>query len=299
MLDGAQGRPKRDSSADGATERAGRVHEALFRALETITRLTGETITVAEGLTQTLDILCEALRWPLGHVYHFADEGSEVLTSAALWHIEGPERFAPFQEATGRTTFTRGRGLVGQVLAEGRPGLSSDVSRDRRFVRRRAAAAVGLRSWVAFPVIADGRVVAVCELLTTEPGAIDQSLASLLGAAGLALGRLYERERWRAEAEALRHKLAERARPALEPSREALSALAAAVTHEVNSPLFAARTSLALLAAERPDSPLLAGAQADLARVAAVMETLGALAQDAPLGQRVAQFVAWATRAEE
>jgi signal transduction histidine kinase len=102
---------------------------------------------------------------------------------------------------------------------------------------------------------------------------------------------LYERERWRAERERLLQELATHGLTAPGESRAALSALAAAIAHEINSPLFAARASLTLLAADQPGEPLLAGAQADLARIAAVLETLHALAQEAPLGQRLAQII--------
>lgn len=266
-------------------------HDSLVRALETITWIASTAPTVTDGLTRTLDVLCEALHWPLGHVYCLADEDGEKLTSASLWHLEQPQQFGAFQEETQRVTFHPGRGLVGQVFAEGRPGLSADVSRDPRFVRRRSARAEGVHGWCAFPVIAEGRVVAVCEFFTTERGAPDPSLTGLLRAAGLALGRLYERERWWTELEALRRQLAERTEATPEPDRATLSALAGAVAHEVNSPLFAARASLALLGADRPGDPLVVAAQAELARIAAVMEQLNTLAQAAPLGQRLERVV--------
>jgi signal transduction histidine kinase len=252
----------------------------LARALEPISRIAYEAPSVEAGLAEVLDALCGAIQWPIGHVYHLADEEAPALTSAAIWHIERPERFAPFQESTEQITFAPGRGLVGEVLARRRPGLSPDVSRDRRFLRRRAAEATGVRAWLAFPIVADDRVVAVCECFTTERVALDPAIGGLLSCAGLALGRLYERERWRAERARLLGELA-----AGREGRAALSALAGAIAHEVNSPLFAARACLSLLAADQPGEPLLAGAQGELERIAAVLQRLDGLAREAPVGQ--------------
>lgn len=276
----------------GAAAAAPGPHEPLLAALEAISRIAHEAPSLEAGLAQVLDALCTALQWPIGHVYQLAGDEPPTLTSAAIWHLERPDQFTPFQEASERLAFRLGRGLVGQVMARGRPALSPDVSRDSRFLRRRAARATGVRAWLAFPVLADGRLVAVCECFTTEPVTLDPSLAGLLSCAGLSIGRLYERERWRAERAELLRQIA--ARGATQPAAEraALSALAGAIAHEVNSPLFAARASLALLAAERPGDPLLGVAQADLARIAAVLETLNSLAQEAPLGQRLGQIVA-------
>lgn len=253
--------------------------EAFARALDALTRIAHEADSVPAGLAGALDAICAATGWPVGHVYRLADDDGRLLTSAELWHLEAPERFAIFQEATALTTFRPGRGLVGQVLAQARPKASPDVTRDRRFLRRRAAESSGVRAWFAFPVLADERVVAVCEFFTTERVALDPALAGLLGSAGLALGRLYERERWRAERELLLRQLAARD-PAGE--RRALGALAEAIAHDLGSPLFSARASLALLAAERPDDPLVAGARDDLARMAEALERLHGLAQGAP-----------------
>jgi signal transduction histidine kinase len=272
--------------AAGAT--AVRAQAACAQALETIARIAVEADSVPDGLSRVLATLCHAIEWPIGHVYQLADD--ETLASAALWHLEAPGQFAAFQELTELTRFRPGRGLVGQVLAQRRPGVSPDVTRDRRFLRRRAAAADGVHAWLAFPILADDRVVAVCEFFSTERVRLDPALVGLLGCAGVVLGRLYERERWRAERVQLYCQLAESAERDQRHRRAELAALAGAIAHEINSPLFAARTSLALLAADHPDAPLIAGAQADLARIAATLDQLHTLAKEAAIGQRLEQF---------
>lgn len=292
MPKGFRGRTIQFGSGTGTTAQPARApHEPLIGALEQISRIANEAPSVAVAMPQVLAALCSALQWPIGHVYHFADAEAPALTSAAIWHLEQSEQFMAFQATSERLAFRPGRGLIGQVLARCRPGLSPDVSRDIRFLRRQAAVATGVRAWLAFPVVMDGRVVAICECFTTERVHLDASVAGLLSCAGLTLGRLYERERWQAERARLLQQLAALARATRAADRAALSALAAAISHEVNSPLFAARASLALLAADRPGEPLVAGAQAELARIAAALTSLQPLAMEAALGQRITQFL--------
>jgi signal transduction histidine kinase len=263
-------------------------HGAWIQALTVIGHIAAQAESVTEGMPQALTTLCTALQWQIGHVYHLTDD--ETLASAALWHLALPGRFVAFQELTGLTRFRPGHGLVGQVLAQRRPGISPDVIQDRRFLRRHAAAADGIHAWLAFPILADNRVVAVCEFCTTEEVRLDPEVIRLLGCAGLLLGRLYEREHWRSEREQLFRQLVEQEVQDRQRQHAELAALAGAITHEINSPLFAARTGLALLAADHPDLSLITNVQDDLARIAATLAQLHTLAKDAAIGQRLDQF---------
>lgn len=273
-----------EESRSQARDPAAPSRELLLSTLEEITRVAADADSVAAGLTRALAILCNALRWPIGHIYQRAEASSATLTSTTIWHLEEPGQFTTFRELSDGTIFQCGQGLVGQVLAQQRPGLSPDVTRDRRFLRRRAARTDDIHAWLAFPIIVEGQVIAVCELLTTERVILDISLASLLTSAGIALGRLYERDQ-------LRRCTVRSTANTGAAAQTPLSDLAAAIAHEINSPLFSARMSLALIAGGPDDEALIAGARADLARIAATMETLQVLARSASLGHRLAAFV--------
>lgn len=261
-------------------------HKQLLDAIESISQITVEADSVTTGLTSALETLCLSLGWPIGHIFQRIEETTPKLVSAGLWYAGEPERFALFQEVSRNTSFRPGQGLVGQVLAQQRPGLSPDVTRDRRFLRRQAARIDDVHAWLAFPVCAHGQVLAVCELLTTERVEIDHSITGLLTCVGLILGRLYEREHERTVYEVLRRQIPSKITHLVMHDRMAVSTLAATILHEINSPLFSVRTILTLLEGKPDDHALIVAAQEDLARIAAVIERLHLLTQIDPLSHQ-------------
>ena len=68
-----------------------------------------------------LDEVCTLMDWPVGHVYMPSDDGTGVLIPSELWHIDNPEKFRSFIEATDRSTFKPGIGLPGRIMATREP----------------------------------------------------------------------------------------------------------------------------------------------------------------------------------
>ena len=50
-----------------------------------------------------VDRLCAYTGWPIGHIYLAVAPGAERWAPTALWHLDAPERFAAFQQATQET----------------------------------------------------------------------------------------------------------------------------------------------------------------------------------------------------
>src|SRR5439155_1617835 len=77
-----------------------------------------------------------------------------------------------------------GEGLPGRVWASAQPAWIAEVSTDPSFPRRTAAAATGLHSALAFPVVLDGRVVAVIEFFSKALRPFDAQLVGVFDVIG-------------------------------------------------------------------------------------------------------------------
>jgi two-component system NtrC family sensor kinase len=168
---------------------------AFVHLLQVVAVTANEASSVEAALQRVLDQVCAHLGWPVGHAYILAGDAAGSLTSANLWRLEDARRFAPFQQATKSARFTPGVGLVGEVLASGRPHWIADVGADPRFVRGRLAQEAGIKAGFALPVLVGAEVVAVLEFFTTEAVELDAPLLEVLAHAGTQLGRVVERAR--------------------------------------------------------------------------------------------------------
>lgn len=83
-----------------------------------------------EILNRCLNIVCEYVGWPVGHLYVEASDGTGELAPTAIWHLDKPEKFEVFRTVTERTRFASGVGLPGRVLSTGEPAWIPDVQQD-------------------------------------------------------------------------------------------------------------------------------------------------------------------------
>ena len=141
-----------------------------------------------------LDLVCAFTGWPLGHAYR-ADAETGMLVSTGLWHVEDPDRFAPFVAATAESRFAPGEGRPGQMLDSARPVWIENVSVDRRFVRRKAAAACGIGAGFGFPVVSSRGAEGVLEFFATSPGLPQPETVELLSQLGFQVGAAVDRLR--------------------------------------------------------------------------------------------------------
>ncbi len=193
--------------------------------LQQVAATSNQADTADEALARALDAVCELTGWPVGHA--LLTEGEPA--NEPIWRVADPERYAAFCRASASDVFDTRTGLPGLVLATARPHWISDVAADPEFVRKEAAAATGLRSALAFPVLVDGVVVAVLEFFANVVTTPDPELLALMGDVGRQLGVAVERSR-------SRDALAEARDVALEASRLKSSFLAN-MSHEIRTPM--------------------------------------------------------------
>ena len=172
--------------------------EMLVRLLQVVAVAANQAGTVEEALQSCIDEVCSATGWPVGHAYLPGDDGALVPT--LFWHIDDPERFATFKRITEGMPLELGVGLPGRVAATGRPEWITDVTQDSNFPRA-AGVDIAVRAAFAFPVVVDGRVVAVLEFFRSEPEAPDSAMLEVVDILAQQVGRVANRQEAKAALE--------------------------------------------------------------------------------------------------
>lgn len=149
---------------------------------------------VDQMFRSALDLVCAFTGWPVGHAYR-ADHDTGALVSTGLWHLDDADRFAPFVVATAETRLSRGQGLPGQILSAARPVWIENVSVDRRFMRRKAAAASGIGTGFGFPIVSSQGAEGVLEFFAASPGLPEPETVELLSQLGFQVGAAIDRLR--------------------------------------------------------------------------------------------------------
>ena len=195
-----------------------------------------EAATLAEALPRVLQGLGESLNWDVVQLWLVEPNGQE-LRRRAVW-AQRPEATSVFTDASQRL-FASGAGLPGGVWASREPGWIDDVTSEAGFRRAGDAAAAGLRSAFAFPLLADREVIGVVEMLSSQPHGLSAGLVQRIVALGSRLGgfivrRVAEEERLSLlEAERAARESAERAQARLSFLSEASSVLSESLDLDV------------------------------------------------------------------
>jgi PAS domain S-box-containing protein len=240
---------------------------ALLALMQDITKAANEAPRSAEALQYAVDRICAHTGWPVGHVYLAVAAGADRWAPTALRHLDAPERFAAFRQATQGLECAAGEGLIGRVGARGQPEWCVDIATDPTFHRRSAAQAAGLRTGVACPILVGSEVAGVLEFYAPEPLAPNPALLAAMTQIGTQLGRAVERERGAAQAQRQQEALLQQEKLA------AMSTMLASVAHELNNPLTSIVLQAELLREDLKDSPL-AEPAAEITEAAARCERL-------------------------
>jgi DNA-binding LytR/AlgR family response regulator len=143
-----------------------------------------------DTVSRMLQALAESLAWDIAALWVVGADGT--LGCEEVWHSSSFS--APgFLFATRNRRFKAGVGLVGRVWETGHPAWVVDLSTDIASSRAVTAAGEGIRSGVAFPVLAGQRILGVIELFSREHREPDAALVAAMAAVGARLGDLLER----------------------------------------------------------------------------------------------------------
>ena len=166
----------------------------LLALLQTVAVAANEARRNEDALRVSLEAICAHTRWPVGHV--LLREGRDgPLVSAGIWHLDDPDRYEAFRATSEELDFRDVDTLPGDVLASGEPDWIASVEDHLDAVRPTVAYDAGLRSALAFPVLAGSEVAAVLEFWAAEPGAPSPETLEFMANIGKVLGRVFERTR--------------------------------------------------------------------------------------------------------
>jgi len=165
---------------------------------------------VAEGLLRILvaeseriharvvEVVATALGWDAATLW--VVEADDRLALHQFWGRPGLERF---RAACEDVAYRPIAGLPGQVAASAAPRWEADLALDPTLPRASAAAEVGLKAALAFPLFVGARVTGVLELFDTESREPDAGLLASTGEIGRRLGEILARAETQREREAL------------------------------------------------------------------------------------------------
>lgn len=192
----------RDVTVAKEAELSLREQTGFVELLQKITLSANSAKSGNEALKQCLELVCQHMAWPVGHVYVY-ETAARALAPSNVWHLDDPAARRGLCEITGSTKLPAGEGLPGRVLQTARAEWLEDMSQATGDTRAEAALAAGVRASVAFPVLIGVEVVAVLEFFSDLPGHPHDRLLKIMENVGVQLGRAVERERHLAAIEAL------------------------------------------------------------------------------------------------
>lgn len=167
--------------------------ERRLAAQHAVTRVLAEATSLAEATPRILQVICEALEWTLGELWH-VDPSANVLRWDGYWYappLDGLE----FEAVSRSLLFSPGVGLAGRVRETGQPYWTAELALDESFVRKPIAQKLGLRGACAFPLRKGNEVVGIMVFFCSEPYEPDDELLRMLDAVGRQIGDFMQRRR--------------------------------------------------------------------------------------------------------
>lgn len=181
--------------AEEQTKRA----NGLISLLRDIAVASNEAVDIHEILQFTINRICNYANWDIGHAYIVPTNNRFQLESIPIWHISDDDCFREFRQFTDTVFDAAHKGLIRRVLETKNAEWLEDVTNTDQFIRADLAAACGLRSGHAFPIIAYQNVVGVLEFFSKQSlNELAQEIGVVTTHIGSQVGRVIERQRARA-----------------------------------------------------------------------------------------------------
>lgn len=183
----------RDITERKEVERQERLSALIATLINQVSEKANSAVNLNDMLAFTLEKICLAIGWPVGHVYLVSPKDDRLLEPSGIWHCEDDERFHLFKKVTNETSFSINEGLPGRVLATGKPAWIVDVNVDNNFPRNKKASKLGVKGAFGFPILLNNKVLAVLEFFYFESLQSDPQLLKMAASIAERFTRVLER----------------------------------------------------------------------------------------------------------
>jgi signal transduction histidine kinase/putative methionine-R-sulfoxide reductase with GAF domain len=163
-----------------------------------VTEILAVADATADAVPRVLETICQTLGWDVASYWSTDPDHPRVTWSRPGKQLDG------FVAMTERAALSSAM-LAGRVAESGRAEWLAELNRST-FARASVAAAEGLKSGVAFPVLVEGEVVGVLEAFSSVRRGEDGDLMQTLTAIGAQLGQFLRRKRAEEERQLLLHR---------------------------------------------------------------------------------------------
>ncbi len=162
--------------------------------LNLITTMAADTDSFEDSLQRCLDIVCDKMVWPIGHVYLPSEESHERLVPSDIWHLSMEDRNGELRDRLIGPILNRGEGLPGGVWESGEPQWIENVQEDSTLPRTKVFQELGIKGAFAFPIKLKHKVAAVLEFFNREQMSADDQTLLMVRTVGEQMGRVLERK---------------------------------------------------------------------------------------------------------
>ena len=168
------------------------------RLVQEVAEISNSATTMREALQRSLDAICKAMKFPVGHALLIHDDEPGLAKSSHVVYNSDPPRFAALFEMSSRMTWPSHQGAPGETLRTGNPIFTDTRETSKypgRYPRAQVTLDAGLRTGIHLPVLVDDKVEAIIEFGSEELLVSNPAVRDTLIAASERLSRFFERRR--------------------------------------------------------------------------------------------------------
>ncbi|MFN0065266.1 MAG: histidine kinase dimerization/phospho-acceptor domain-containing protein [Chlamydiales bacterium] len=125
------------------------------------------SLSVDDAFAKALQLICTRMQWQVGHVFK-VDPDSGFMAPTTIWFLSDPKKFQSFTYLTEQMTYAEGIGLPGRILSSKQPEVIENIYKDRNYQRAQLCQDTGVVGAFGFPIVVQGKVLAVLEFYKEE-----------------------------------------------------------------------------------------------------------------------------------